>query len=315
MLRDVAIPEMGIGGWHKLKEKGRATSSRRTPGKTSPAAKPAGTLSVLAAVLPRSHSVTSRNCSSWPCYPCPESYMSLTLFHLIGPEGRARRHLPNKPAATVAAILLIAGLALNYIVEGHSFLKPGTLSPQMYLGAWPDFYLPIVAFFLCLTAPILYFVVMKRRETWGIGLCIVVALTISVPTSLLYGGYSFVHGFLATGTDETGECDGLKQAASASGSIPASAEYPQKPAIYCAGETYGMFFSHYEDLAIYGVTTDSGQARILHDLASYRRAAHTHSLHVGFYEKENWTSWRNPKNGAAGGERGAERLLRVVTLR
>ena len=226
------------------------------------------------------------------------------------------RSILSRPLTICAGSSLIAGLLLNWVLEHHSFVDLGVQDPGSYLGGWPDVLLPAVAFFLCFSGLVLFlFTLIPRLRRWSLGERISLTITVSIPLAVLYGAFYLGTQYLAVGAYSPSQCSGLEQAAEASGEIPPSAVVPDQPAIACSVEMYGMFLSDYDDLQIYGVTNSAAQDRILHNLSSYRKSVHTHPLHVGFFEKENWIPWANQKNGARGGQRGPENLIRIVTLR
>src|SRR5215472_7560652 len=214
----------------------------------------------------------------------------------------------------LGVILVAAGFLGNYMLEHRTFLRPGILSPRGYLGAWPDLLLPSLGFFLTVSGVILLAIGVKRLVLPGTGQwrfwpAFLLAALLTIP----YGFFSFGMQFVATGADRLGECSGLDQAANASGEIADSLAFPDRPAIGCAVNRYGMFLSYYNDLSVYGVAHPAAQERVVQNLREYRKHTYTHPVHIAFYEKENWTSWYNPRNGVAGGQRRPEKLLRIVT--
>jgi hypothetical protein len=225
----------------------------------------------------------------------------------------------GNPKMRWATFGVLTGLLLNYILEHHSFLPLGVLSPRLYLGGWLDsLLLPTVAFFLASTGIILFLVALARRSIHGNLLRdLFLAVLISIPLTGLYGVFYFGMQFLQSGSDVLGECSGLDQAAANSGDIPDSVSTPGRPSVGCAVERYGMFLSFYNDLIVHGVTNRTAQDRILGNLVKYRRQVSTHPVRVGFYESENWTPRHVDSTGKGwgGGERGPEKLIRIVTLR
>jgi hypothetical protein len=192
------------------------------------------------------------------------------------------------------------------------------LSPRLYLGGWLDsLLLPTVAFFLTSTGLILFLVALVRRSIHGNLLRdLSLVLLISIPLAALYGVSYLGMQFLQTGADILGDCNGLMQAANNSGDIPRSVSVPGKPAVGCAVERYGMFLSFYNDLIVWGVTSRTAQDRVLENVANYRRDVSTHPVRIGFYESENWRPLRVDATGKGwGGQRGPEKLIRIVTLR
>jgi hypothetical protein len=213
--------------------------------------------------------------------------------------------------------LIAGGLLVNYVLEHRTFLKPGMLSPRAYLGAWPDIFLPSLAFFLAVSGVILFAIGVKRSVLPGTGQWrFWPAFLIAIPLAILYGVFYFGMQFIATGADRFGECPGLDEAANASHEIPESLLVPGEPAVGCAVERYGMFLSYYNDLAVFGVTDRAAQERVLRNLSDYQKEFHTSPIHVGFYEKQNLMPLQVDKQGKGWGWRsGPEKLIRVVTLR
>jgi hypothetical protein len=205
-----------------------------------------------------------------------------------------------------AALFLFAGPLLNYFVERNA------------LGPWPGLLLSMVAFWLTLTGlslgavRLIHFlksksVHMSPRPILVMGLVIPIA----VLYGLLYVGIEFVD----SGGGGFGDCQGLHAAAASSGDVPESLSRPGNPAVFCETGLFGMFLTRYDILSVYGVTAPVAQARVLGNLKSFRRASNTKPVRVEFYEKENWTSWHNEKNGTSGGKRGPEKLIREVVIR
>jgi hypothetical protein len=197
-------------------------------------------------------------------------------------------------------------------LEEHIFVRLGTKTALGYAGGWPNLFLPIAAFYVSLAGFILLLFGLKGRAGFNNLLAtVVISLVLTAPYAAFYLGIQFIQ----TGADRLGECYGLNQAANSSNDIPTSIAFPERPAIGCSVERYGMFLAFYNDLNIKGVPNIGAQNRILDNLSKYRKAAHTHPIHVTFWEKENWTTWHNDKTGASGGSRGPENLLRVQTVR
>jgi hypothetical protein len=217
----------------------------------------------------------------------------------------------------LGALLIVAGLSVNYVLEHHIFLKPGMLSPGGYLGSWPDVYLPSLAFLLTVSGAILLGFGLKRHisrgtSKWRFLPAFLVAILLTIPYCAFYLGMQFI----STGADRLGECAGLVQAANGSHDVPDSQSFPGEPAVGCALERYGMFLSYYNDLAVFGVTDSSAQTRVLQDLSDYREKFHTRPMHVAFYEKQNVMPLRFDKQGKSWGwQAGPAQLLRLATLR
>jgi hypothetical protein len=133
----------------------------------------------------------------------------------------------------------------------------------------------------------------------------------SIPAAA-YGLLFLVVQFMQTGADRAGQCEGMERAAAMSGLIPESVVFPSQPAIGCGNERYGIFFSLYNDVTIWGVTNRIDQDRILRILSEYKESKHTLPIRVSFYEKENWKIQAFPRGSE--GERGPEKLIRVTTV-
>jgi hypothetical protein len=239
--------------------------------------------------------------------------------------------LPREVSASIrlrdfdeAFLFFFAGLLLNYFVERSA------------LGIWPGFLLSIVAFWMTLTGlsigvvQLIHFI--RSRSAVEVTLFppnenstksvhtspsprpfLVMGLVI--PIAVLYGLFYVGIEFVDSGVGAFADCHGLRAAAASSGDIPESLSTPDNPAVSCQTGLFGMFLTRYDILNIYGVTTSVAQTRVLGNLQNFRRASNTKPLRVEFYEKENWTSWRNEKSGASGGKRGPEKLIREVVIR
>lgn len=210
----------------------------------------------------------------------------------------------------IGLLLLVSGLALNYLFERHNVFK--VWENSIYPISWSDIFYPPLCFFLSLTGIALTVGGAMRHVTvWQLRPYV---LAIVIPLTILYILFNFGIQFIATGADRLGECPGLEQAASSTNVIPESKQRPGHAAVGCAVERRGIFLSYYNDIVVDGVTDAAAQQRVLDEVAEHFRQAHTHPVQVVFYERENW-SVRQLKNGATfGTSRGPNRLIRVVNI-
>lgn len=217
------------------------------------------------------------------------------------------------------AASLLFSLFVNSVSKNYIFFRPGPRIAYGYLGGWPNLILPIAAFYLALTGLLLFAFGPRHRPDARNALRyhLLASLCISLVVTALYAAFYFSVQFVVSGADKSGECPGLIEAADRSHDIPPSAipVGPPGPAVGCGTERYGILLSRYYDLSVYGVTGHAEQDRVLANLSSYRSTTSTDPIHVAFYEKQNWNSWRNDKNGASGGGVGPENLIRVATPR
>jgi hypothetical protein len=222
----------------------------------------------------------------------------------------------RNPETIISTCLVGVGLLLNYVAEIHSFIPLGVHPAGNTWGGLPDIFVPVAAFCLTLAGLILFpFGLRRRRDSARLSTGLMVSIITSLVLTAFYAYFFFGIQFLATGTDRLGECPSLDAAAAASHEIPQSIVVPGHPAVGCLVQRYGMFLSFYNEIAVSGVIDRATQDRILKNLSDYRKAADTHPIRVLFYERENWTTWRNEKNGASGGQRGPENIIRVATIR
>jgi len=143
------------------------------------------------------------------------------------------------------------------------------------------------------------------------------ALQVIATASILlyFGWYALTVAVLAFHSSGSwGHCDDLRQPAIQTGLIPQSVSQPNLPSVFCLVAEYGIFRSHYQVLEIYGVPRQ-GQATVLEAVRNTRLRLQTEPVQVLFYDRENWRTWSNPKNGASGGSRGPETVQRVVVIR
>jgi hypothetical protein len=216
-----------------------------------------------------------------------------------------------------AALLVAAGLLLNAFLERHSFLKIGETAMQNHFGGWGDLLLPILAFMMSASG-LAYLVVLlfrHRAERQSFLANLLWAFPISILLTVVYGYYLLSVQFFATGSDIYGACDGIEEAASKSNDLPKSLVTPGRAAVDCGSERYGMFLWPFNVVDVYGVIDPAAQDRVLQNIRKHQRQTNGLPIRTMFYERENWTTLRNRKTGAvAGGERGPENLIRVVTL-
>jgi hypothetical protein len=227
---------------------------------------------------------------------------------------RQKRFWRN-PETIISTCLVGVGLLLNYVAEVHGFIPLGVHPPGNTWGGLPDIFIPIAAFYLTLGGLILLPFGLRRQDSARFSTSLMVSIITSLVLTAFYAYFFYGIQFLATGADRLGECPGLDAAAAASHEIPQSIVVPGHPAVGCSVQRYGMFLSFYNQVAVSGVIDQASQDRILKSLSDYSKAADTRPIRVLFYEKENWTTWRNEKNGASGGQRGPENIIRVVTIR
>jgi len=114
--------------------------------------------------------------------------------------------------------------------------------------------------------------------------------------------------------DPSAQIDGLTEAATKVAVIPQSISVPNRKGVLGNSAMYGMFFTRFDVIMIYGVDRSDSQDRILQEFVSYRRTYHTRPLRVKFYERENWAIWKRP-GGASGGSRGPEIIIRREVIR
>src|ERR1700690_960906 len=127
--------------------------------------------------------------------------------------------------------------------------------------------------------------------------------------------YVFTLGLLfVSSRGDYGHCEQMIHGVAATASIPPSAFDPAHPAAFCLEGNYGLFRTRYQILQIYGVAERKTQDAILVSLNRVRQAENTESIQVLFYERENVHLWHNDKNGASGGTRGPEILLRTAVV-
>jgi uncharacterized membrane protein len=216
----------------------------------------------------------------------------------------------NRTAVMAAGLLLlIAGLALNYIFERHNIFK--LWENSRFPISWADFFYPPICVLLSLAGFVLFIYGALRQKT--IRRSFTYAVAIALPFTVLYTLFAFGIQFVASGADRLGECPALDEAAASSNAIPESKWETNHPAVGCAVERRGMFLSYYNDLGVYGVTDAVAQQRILDKLTEHYQQAHTHPVQVRFFEKEN-ISIREGRNGAVFRSAGPVKLIRVVNI-
>jgi hypothetical protein len=206
-------------------------------------------------------------------------------------------------------LLLIAGLALNYIFERHNIFKLWEDSPLPI--SWADFFYPPICVLLGLAGFVVFIYGALRQNT--IRRSFIYALAIALPFTILYTVFAFGMQFVASGADRLGECPGLDEAAASSNVIPESTWRTHHPAVGCGVERRGIFLSYYNDLGVYGVTDAIAQQRVVDKLTEHYQQAHTHPVQVRFFEKENF-SVREGRNGAVFRSAGPVKLIRVVNI-
>jgi hypothetical protein len=114
----------------------------------------------------------------------------------------------NMRSVTVWALLLVSGLAINYLLERYNVFK--VWENSRYPISWADLLYPPLCVFLCLTGIVLgvggaiYRLPIRRLLRHA---------AIVIPLSVLYTLFAFAMQFIQTGADRLGECPGLDQAA------------------------------------------------------------------------------------------------------
>lgn len=143
---------------------------------------------------------------------------------------------------------------------------------------------------------------------------VLLALAIVLVTS--YGLiYVFTLGLLfVSSRGDYGHCEQTIQSVTATTPIPPSAFNPAQKAVFCLEGNYGLFRTRYQILEVYGVADRTTQDAILVQLNRVRDIENTEAIQVLFYEKENVKFWKNDKNGASGGRREPESLLRIALV-
>jgi hypothetical protein len=107
----------------------------------------------------------------------------------------------------------------------------------------------------------------------------------------------------------------LIEAAATGGAVPMSLVEVGRPAAFWDSGRFGVFLTRYDIVVIYGVVGRSEQEELTKRLLISRTLEKTpRPIRVYFYERENWTTWKNEATRASGGHRGPERLLRVAVL-
>jgi hypothetical protein len=195
--------------------------------------------------------------------------------------------------------LVVLGVLCNRVLAG-----------QTTMLSW-DIAVTGCALILVLTGLLLILhVLWSRLSNWGLfALAVVLVLVYSLV-------YAFTLGLLFIGSrGDYGHCREMIQSVAATAPIPASAFNPTEPAVFCLEGNYGLFRTRYQILQVYGVTGRAKQDAILVKLKQVRHIENTEAIQVLFYQRENVVFWRNDKNGASGGTRGPESLLRIAVVR
>lgn len=200
-----------------------------------------------------------------------------------------------------SATLIATTFAANYVLERH------------VCGDWISLFLPVVGVIICtFTALLLSRVVSvhwheipisSRQQRASIGIVVAVYCLIYAP--------SRIFDFDQNPSDQL---EALTQAATTVAVIPQSVSVPKRVGVFGVSARYGMFFTRFDVVRVYGVTQKESQDRILQQFGEYHRTHRTRPLHVQFYERENWTTWEG-SNGVSGGARGPERMVRCAVIR
>jgi hypothetical protein len=195
------------------------------------------------------------------------------------------------------ATLIATSFAANYVLERY------------VCDGWH--FLPVVAVIICAFAALLLSKVVSirrheapispRQQRAFIGIVAAVYCVIFA--------YSRIWNF---GTSD--QIEELAQAATNVAVIPQSVSDPKRVGVFGYSATYGILFTRFDVVIVYGVTQKESQDRILHQFEAYHRAHRTRPLHVEFYERENWTTVEG-SNGVSGGQRGPEKVVRCAVIR
>jgi hypothetical protein len=173
--------------------------------------------------------------------------------------------------------LISTTLAANFVLERHSYGDP------------TDFLLPMAAMTICASFALLFsnlaLVGHHRMRTrsgrYFASLVIIVGLYCLIYT---------LPRIVDLNQTSSGQIEGLTQAATQVAVIPQSISVPNHKSLFGASAMYGMFFTRFDVISIYGVNERESQDRILQQFEQYHRIHHTRPLHVEFYERENWTT-------------------------
>ena len=194
------------------------------------------------------------------------------------------------------ATLIATSFAANYVLE--RYVCGGRL------------FLPVVAVIICAVAALLLSRVVSvrrheapispRQQRASIGIVVAVYCVIFA--------YSRIWDF---GTSD--QIEGLTQAATNVAVIPQSVSVPKRVGVFGDSDKYGVFFTRFDVVIVYGVTQKESQDRILQQFGAYHRVHRTRPLRVKFYERENWTTF-NGSNGVSGGQRGPEKVVRCAVI-
>jgi len=143
-----------------------------------------------------------------------------------------------------------------------------------------------------------------------------VHFALAIVSVTIYGLiYAYTLGLLIlSSSGDYGHCEDMIENASATAPLPPAAFDPMRKAVFCLEGNYGLFRTRYQILEVYGITDRATQDAILQQLDRVRHVENTEAIQVLFYEKENVRLWKNSKNGASGGERGPESLLRIALI-
>lgn len=201
------------------------------------------------------------------------------------------------------ATLIATIFAANYVLERY-----------VCGGGWIAYFLPVVAVIICTLAAFLLSRVVSvhwhetpissRQQRASIGIVAAAYCLIHAP--------SMVFDFDPT---PSGELEALTQAATNVAAIPQSVSVPGRVGVFGdSARNEGIFLTRFDVVSVYGVTQKESQDRILQQFGAYYRIHRTRPLHVQFYERENWTTWKG-SNGVSGGARGPEQLVRCAVIR
>jgi hypothetical protein len=83
------------------------------------------------------------------------------------------------------------------------------------------------------------------------------------------------------------QLEALTQAATNVAVIPQSVSVPERVGVFGYSAKFGMFFTRFDVVIVYGVTQKESEDRILQQFGAYHRAHRTRPLRVQFYDREN----------------------------
>jgi hypothetical protein len=118
-----------------------------------------------------------------------------------------------------------------------------------------------------------------------------------------------------TSSEDLWECTVIVKAIEAEHRIPPSLSAPGRPGVFCDKGVHLPFLNAYDTVVVYGVTDRAEQDAIIVTLANIRHESYVRKVRLQFIDKENWTTWSDPRSGRRGGDRGPESPSREVWIR